>query len=90
MGSFGSLSCEANVMPGFEFGFVELAKGAFASDEKACWASLAASIERTVPFSFVVDMVAVARDSFREEGCVKVRAAMVGLSVKRREERCWC
>lgn len=55
-------------MPGFEFGFVELAKGAFASAEKACWLSLAASMERPVPFSCVVDMVAVARDSFREEG----------------------
>jgi hypothetical protein len=62
-------------MPGFEFGFVELAKGAFASAEKACCDSFAASIDRPVPL--VVDMVAVARDSLSDDGLVKVRAAMV-------------
>lgn len=75
-------------MPGFEFGFVELAKGDFASAEKACWDSFAASIERPDPL--VVDMVAVARDSFSDEGCVNVRAAMVCLSVKRGEGRWRC
>ena len=55
-------------MPDFELGLVELASGAFASEEKACWLSFAASIERPVPFSVGVDMVAVARDSSKDEG----------------------
>ena len=65
------------MIPGFELGFVELANGAFASGGKACWHSFAASMDRAAPFSFVVDMVAFARDSFRDEGRVKVRTAMV-------------
>lgn len=62
-------------MPGFEFGFVEVAKGAFASAEKAFCDSFAASMDRPEPL--VVDMVAIARDWLSDDGCVKVRAAMV-------------
>ena len=56
------------MIPGLELGLVELANGDFASEEKACWHSFAASMERAESFSFVVDMVAFARDSFRDEG----------------------
>jgi hypothetical protein len=46
-------------------------------------------MERAEPFGWEeVDIVATAKDSFNDEGWVKVRAAMVGLSVRRRVERC--
>lgn len=55
-----------------------------------CWLSLADAADRVMPFGSVVDMVkvAVAKDSFSDEGRVKVRTAMIadGLA-KRREAR---
>ena len=55
-----------------------------------CWLSLADAADRVTPFAWVVDMLkeAVAKDSFSDEGWVKVRTAMItGGLAKRREAR---
>ena len=90
IGSLGSLSWWAKVMPGLEFGFVWWPRGSLASEGKDAWLSFAEASERTEPFTSEVDMVrvAVARVLFSEAGWVKVRAAMVQkgqLSVQRRD-----
>ena len=73
MGSFGNLSWWAKVMPGLDSGLVWCANGSLASDEKDCALSLADSCERTGPLVSEGDiLVAVAKVSPSEAGCVKV------------------
>lgn len=70
MGSFGSLSSWAKVIPGFEFGLVLWARGSLTSEGKDCWLSLADASDRVAPLTSlpVILTEAVAKDSFREPG----------------------
>lgn len=74
IGSLGRFSSCANVMPGFDFGFMEFASGDCAAAGKACVLAFADSADRVSPLVSAVDILA--NVSSRDVGCVKVRTAI--------------